>query len=102
MEITRQRRIFQPSAGKCAVRSEGGQVVFLLDDKRLEMSVPVAVKVGLALCLTSDDDLTSGEIVVWDISGFEVSLLPETAMRIGASILRKADRADDWQRAMVH
>jgi hypothetical protein len=60
------------------------------------------VKIGLALCLKSDEhgsQTVKGEVVAFNISGFEVLLLPQTAMSIGAAILRKADRADDWQRA---
>lgn len=90
---------FVPSAANIVVRTEYGLVILFVDDKRLEMSTPVAVKIGLALCLTSDVTVQR-EIVVFNISGFEVLLLPETAMRIGAAILRKADRADDWQRAI--
>lgn len=96
---------YVPRAGNLAVRQELDKVVVFVDEKRLEMSTPVAVKIGLALCLRSDDhgaNVVKGEVIAFEISGFEVLLLPETAMSIGAAILRKADRADDWQRAFHH
>jgi hypothetical protein len=45
--------------------------------------------------------LEPGDVIVLEISGIEVLLLPETAMKIGGAILRKADRADDWQRQNI-
>ena len=96
---------YVPNAGKLAVRNEHDRVIVFVDGKRLEMTTPVAVKVGLALCLGSDEhgaNAVRDEVIVFEISGFEVLLLPETAMSIGAAILRKADRADDWQRAFFN
>jgi hypothetical protein len=103
--VTVDRRrdpLMMPQQGKIVVRSEYGQVVLFVGDKRLEMSTPVAVKVGLAMVDDGGSVLQVGDIVVLEISGFEVLLLPETAMRIGGAILRKANHADDWQRGLIH
>ena len=96
--IEKRRALYLPQTGDARVRKEYGQVVMIIDDKRLEMSTPVAVKVGLEL-VKSAGTAVDGELVALTISGVEVLLLPDTATRIGGAILRKADKADDWQRA---
>lgn len=94
----RKGSVYIPQHGNVVVRGEYGSVVLFIGDKRLEMKTPVAVKIGLALVKNGGGILEPGDMVVLDISGIEVLLLPETAIKVGGSILRKADRADDWQR----
>lgn len=90
--------IYQPSAGKITLRKEFGSVVLFFDNKRLEMDTPTAVKVGLALVKNGGGLLEPNDMVLLEISGVEVLLLPQTATQVGGAILRKADKADDWQR----
>lgn len=92
---------FSPDPGRITLRKEFGNVVLFYQDKRLEMSTPVAVKIGLALVKHGGGVLEPSDIVVLSISGVEVLLLPETATRIGGALIRKADKADDWQRDNV-
>lgn len=94
----RKVSIFTPPSGKVTLRKEYGMVVLFFEDKRLEMSTPVAVKVGLALVKHGGGVLEANDVVVLNISGVEVLMLPETAARIGGALIRKADKADDWQR----
>ena len=98
----RKGGVYIPQHGNVVVRREFGGVVLFIGDRRLEMSTPVAVKIGLALVKNGGGVLEPGDMVVLDISGIEVLLLPETAIKIGGSILRKADKADDWQRDNTH
>ena len=97
LSIEKRHALYVPQTGDARVRKEYGQVVMFIDGKRLEMSTPVAVKVGLEL-VKSAATVDTGELIVLTISGVEVLLLPDTATRIGGAILRKADKADDWQR----
>ena len=94
----RKNGVYLPQTGNAVVRAENRNVVLFIEGKRLEMTTPVAVKVGLALVRNGGGILEPGDVIVLEISGIEVLLLPETAIKIGGAILRKADRADDWQR----
>lgn len=94
----KNQAIWKPQDGNVVVRKTLGRVVLLIGGKQLDMSTPVAVKVGLALVKNGGGYLDPHDVVVFNISGVEVFLLPETAMKIGGAILRKADHADDWQR----
>jgi len=94
----RKVSVYTPLSGKVTLRKEYGSVVLFYEDKRLEMTTPVAIKVALALVKNGGGLLEPNDIVVLSISGVEVLMLPETATRIGGAIIRKADKADDWQR----
>lgn len=94
--------IYRPSIDKIVARSEGPSVALFIGEKRLEMSTPIAVKVGLALAANGGAWLEPDDAVLFEISGIEILLLPEIAVRVGGAILKKADRADDWQRGTVH
>jgi len=95
--VDKKSAVYLPQLGNAVVRREFDQVILFIDGKRLEMSTPVAVKIGLQL-VRSAGTAQEGELVTLIISGVEVLLLPDTATRIGGAILRKADKADDWQR----
>lgn len=94
----RANELFAPTVAEIRVRYEYGKVVAWLDRvKRIEMTTPAAVRIGLAMnhCYTQALD---GDLVIWKINGQEVQLLPMQARKIGGVMLKKADRADDWQR----
>jgi len=98
----KQPGIYRPRVTKLVARQEQGSVVVFIDDRRLEMTTPIAVKVGFSLCKNGGAWLEPDDRVLLEISGTEILLLPEIAVRLGGAILRKADRADDWQRETVH
>lgn len=102
ISVDRKRGVFRPEMGDVVVRQDCGDVLVFVKGKALRMSTPIAVKIGLALTGTGGANFEPDEIVVMDISGVEVQMLPQTAAKIGSAILRKADRADDWQRAFSH
>ena len=94
--------VYQPPVQQIVARAQRSQVVLFINDRRLEMSTPIAVKVGLALCSNGNAWLEPDDVVLFEVSGVEILLLPEVAIHIGGVILKKADRADDWQRETVH
>lgn len=94
--------VYQPTVHSIRACCDGPDVVLLIGDTRLQMTTPVAVKVGLALGFNGGAWLEPDDAVLLEVSGIEVLLLPETAVRISGAILRKANQADDWQRAAVH
>lgn len=94
----RAGEIFAPKVSEIRVRFEYGKVVAFLDRvTRIEMSTPAAVKIGMAMnhCYTQAQQ---GDLVIWKINGQDVQLLPLQARMTGGAMLKKADRADDWQR----
>lgn len=93
---------YQSACERIVVRQERGSVALFVGDRRLEMTTPIAVKVGFSLCKNGGSWLEPDDAVLFEISGIEILLLPEIAVRVGGAILRKADRADDWQRETVH
>jgi len=81
-------------------RVEFGHVLLLAGDNYIEMTTPIAAKVGMALCTNGGEAMTQGDWVVFTINNTEFTLLPEVAIRLGGVILKKSDRADDWQREL--
>lgn len=92
--------LYVPPMGECRARHRGGMVSMLIGAKYLEMTTPVAVKLGLALATNGGACQYLGDVVSLNIGGDELTLLPEIAAKLGAVILRKADRADDFQRGI--
>jgi hypothetical protein len=80
-------------------RFRNGRVHLLLGTKALEMTTPVAAKVGYALAQNGGACFYLGDVVSFSVGGEEFTLLPEVAIQLGGVMLKKTDRADDWQRA---
>lgn len=85
--------------GDIRARSRDGRVFLLLGTKMLEMTTPVAVKVGFALAKNGGACMSLGDMVSFEIGGEEFHLSPAVAVQLGGVLMLKADRADDWQRA---
>lgn len=69
------------------------------------ISTTEAVRIGYELCKTMSpmefDPDAGGELVVLTLNGQKVMLLPSSARQIGGVMIRKAMRADEWQRAQA-
>jgi hypothetical protein len=89
---------FVPFVGEMRARFRNDRVYLLLGSKALEMTTPVASKVGFALTQNGGACFYQGDVVLFEIGGEEFCLLPETALQLGGVMLKKTDRADDWQR----
>jgi hypothetical protein len=97
--VDRKRQaLFVPFVGEMRARFRNGRVYLLLGTKALEMTTPVAAKVGYALAQNGGACFYLGDVVSFEIGGEEFTLAPEIAMQLGGVMLKKADRADDWQR----
>lgn len=88
-----------PHAGEIRARDREGKVYLLVGLKALEMTTPVAIKVGYALAKNGGACMSLGDLVTLEIGGEEFHLLPAMAVQLGGALMLKADRADDWQRA---
>lgn len=88
-----------PPSGDIRARGVNGRVHLLLGSKMIEMSTPVAVKVGYALAKNGGACMSLGDMVLLEIGGEEFHLPPAVAVQLGGVLMLKADRADDWQRA---
>ena len=97
IKIYLSKAVYAPEIKRIAPRVERGGVVVWLDDYRIEMTTPVAVKIGLAL-VKSYTTAEPGDLVIMRVNGIEVQLVPFQARHVGGVMLKKADRADDWQR----
>ncbi len=84
--------------GDIRARYRHGCVYVLLDGKILQMTVPVAAKVGFALAKNGGACMYLGDAVLLEINREKFTLPPGVALQLGGVILKKADRADDWQR----
>lgn len=96
----RRVTLFVPFHGEIRARYRNDRVYILLGTKALEMTTPVAFKVGYALAQHGGACFYQGDVVLFEIGGEEFTLLPETALQLGGVMLKKTDRADDWQREM--
>jgi hypothetical protein len=94
----KQQRFFVPFVGEMRARFRNDRVYVLLGTKALEMTTPVAAKVGFALTQNGGACFYQGDVVSFQIGGEEFCLLPEQAIQLGGVMLKKTDRADDWQR----
>lgn len=87
-----------PPPDQIRARFRGDQCYLLCGLKQVQMSIPVAAKIGHALANNGGAALYLGGVVLLDIGGERYSLMGEPAIQLGGVLLRKADRADDWQR----
>lgn len=90
--------IYVPPASELRCRERNGRVFLLCGDRTISLSTPVAAKVGMALARNGHLALQSAEWVSFKVDRLELALLPEAAIQLGGIMLKKADRADDWQR----
>lgn len=98
--VDRKRQcLFRAPRGDIRTRTRGGSVQMLIGDKIIDMPTPVAIKVGFALTKNGGACMYQGDFVCFEIGGDEFHLLPAVAVQLGGSLMLKADRADDWQRA---
>jgi len=97
--VDRKRQaLFVQMKGDIRARFCADRVYLLIGGKALEMTIPVAAKVGFALAKNGGACLYLGDFVFIEIGGEEFHLSPADAEQLGGVMLRKADRADDWQR----
>ncbi len=98
--VDRKRQaLYNAPLGDIRTRTRGGHVQMLIGTKMLDMTTPVAVKVGFALAKNGGACMYLGDFVCFEIGGEEFHLLPAVAVQLGGMLMLKADRADDWQRA---
>lgn len=99
--VDRKREGLIPAlTGDIRARHRGGSVFLLLGSKMLEMTTPVAVKVGFALAKNGGACMFHGDMVLLEIGGEEFALPPSVAVQLGGVMMLKADRADDFQRRL--
>jgi hypothetical protein len=97
--VDRKRQaLFVPIQGKVYARFRHDRVYLWFGAKALEMTIPIAAKVGFALAKNGGACRYLGDFVFIEVGGEEIHLLPADAEQLGGVMLRKADRADDWQR----
>jgi hypothetical protein len=97
--VDRKRQsLFVPFVGEMRARFRNDRVYLLLGTKALEMTTPVAFKVGYALAQNGGACFYQGDVVSFRIGEEEFNLLPEQALQLGGVMLKKMERADDWQR----
>lgn len=97
--VDRKRQaLYVPPVGEIRARFRNGKVYVLLGAKALEMSTPTAAKIGHALAQNGGACFYQGDVVSFQIDRDEFTLLPEVALQLGGVMLKKTDRADDWQR----
>ncbi len=89
-----------PPPGTVRVRAQGPSVYVLLGPKVLELSTPVAMKIALSLVGHAKACEGTPDFVVLSINGEEIHLLPAIATQLGGALVKKADKADDWQRGI--
>lgn len=90
-----------PPFNRIVARTRHGLVYLLIGGQVVELTTPVAVKVGLALAAAADECIHSGDVIQLRINGASLDLLPSPALQLGGVLAKKADRADDWQRGLT-
>jgi hypothetical protein len=94
-----KRGVFLDPGTPVRIGQRYDKVVLLQGAKGVQIDTPTAVRTGFQLVKLSDQVL-AGEFIALRIDGEELHLLPEVARQIGGALIRKADRADDFQRAV--
>jgi len=87
---------FTGNTKRIVLRDERGLVVMFINDAKIEFRTPAAHKAGFALVKKASQALP-GEFVVMNINGQDIELPPAQAKKIGVSMLRRSDSADDYQ-----
>lgn len=87
-----------PLHGDIRVSRKGPSVYLWIREKGLELTTPVAVKVGMALAKNGNYCLHLGDSVFLEIGGEGFTLLPNAAIQVGGALVKMADKADDYQR----
>ena len=93
--------MYVPPVGDIRISTKFGMVYLTIGTKVLEMTTPVAVKVGFALAKNGGACQALGDVVLFDIGGEQYTLLPDVAVQVGGGVLLKADKADDFQRRVA-
>ena len=91
--------LYKPCGRDVRAQTHFDKVQILIGDKMLEMTTVVAVKLGLALNVNASACIRHGDVVLLEIGGVEFTLPPWLAAKFGGLICKKADKADDFQRA---
>ena len=99
LTVTRSAGFFTSNVREVRVRQRYGLVYLLVDGKLLEMTTPKAHRTGFDLVKQAGEALPN-EFVVLKINGESLNFPSATAKQVGASLLRKADDADDFQKRL--
>lgn len=98
LDVTKATGVMRGTPSRVAVRQDGPIVVLFVADKSVQMTTPIAHRVGFALVVNARD-CAPAEFVRLTINGESVDFPPRSARQVGGALLRKADGADDWQRS---
>lgn len=93
-----KQEVYVPPKGDIRIAQRNEKVALLIGEKVVEMTTPVAVKVGFALSKNGGACMYLGDVVTLSINGEMFYLLPKIAVQVGGGLMLKADKADDWQR----
>jgi len=96
--IVKVKGLYFDNLSEVRTTDQHGHVYLRIADKVCEMTTSVATKIGVAL-VTKAGELLPGEFLQLVINGNRFNVLSLPARRLGGALLRRADRADDWQRA---
>lgn len=96
-----KQALYVPPVGDIRISTKFGMVYLTIGTKVLEMTTPVAVKVGFALAKNGGACQALGDVVLFNIGGEQYTLLPDVAVQVGGGVLLKADKADDFQRRVA-
>lgn len=93
-------KVFSQPTQQVIVRGQHSMVLLFvggLTGNCVELSTPAATELGLAL-VKEGGLVQYGEVVVLSINHVDLEIPSELALQIGGALVRKADKADDWQR----
>jgi hypothetical protein len=99
IDPVRAAGLYVPPAGELRVRMRHDRVFVLWGEKAFSLSTPVAVQAGMALARAGHTAMLASDWVAFQIDATRLVLLPEAAIQLGGVMLKKADRADDFQRS---
>lgn len=100
IKVLRRRGQFYPTVRTIRIAQRCGMVGVVLDESAVvPLTTPAAIKIALSLGKQLSEILP-GEIMLLCINGKDVPLLTATARRLVGGLIRKADKADDWQRGL--
>ena len=96
-EVTRSAGFFTPNVSAVRVpQQKHGLVCMVIDGKPIVMNTTKAHRTGFDMVKNAGEALHN-EFVILRVNGVALNFPPQSAEKVGAALLRRADDADDFQ-----
>jgi hypothetical protein len=96
IKIDKKSGVLKEIPPRISVKGQFDKVLLIIGDSTIQLTAPTAIKMGSAIAFKANE-LNGAEYVSLTINGKEVQIPKQEGIKIGRSLLRRADLADDFQ-----